>query len=51
MQSDVTNPETNGYLTTKEDENENFLSGSKNYRLHLPKNVRASYLWSVVLYD
>lgn len=51
MQSNTPNPGTTSYLTTKEDKDGNFLSGSKNYHIHLPAGIPASNFWSLVLYD
>lgn len=51
MQSDVPGPGTTSYLTTKEDSNGNYLSGSKTYKLHLPANIPASNFWALTLYS
>lgn len=51
MQSNTPGPGTTSYLTTKEDKDGNFLSGSSTYRLHLPPKFTASNFWSLVLYS
>ena len=51
MQSNEPGPGTTSYLTTKEDAQGNFLSGSKTYKLHLPAGIPASNFWSLVLYS
>lgn len=39
------------YPSTFVDADGNFLSGSKTYKLHLPKDVPAAIFWSVTAYD
>lgn len=39
------------YLTTFKDASGQPLSGSRNYRLHLPPNIPAAIFWSTTLYD
>jgi hypothetical protein len=39
------------YLTTFKDSDGRFLSGARNYRLHLPAHVPAAIFWSATLYD
>lgn len=39
------------YVTTFKDADNQFLDGSKSYRLHLPANIPAAIFWSVTLYD
>jgi hypothetical protein len=51
MQSNIPAPGTTSYLTTKEDRNGNFLSGSRTYKLHLPAGIPASNFWSLTLYS
>ena len=38
-------------ITISYDSNRCLLEGGKKYKLHLPKNIPASYFWSVVVYD
>lgn len=51
MQSNVPGPGTTSYLTTKEDSNGHFLSGSGTYKLHLPAGIPASNFWALTLYS
>ena len=51
MQSNTPGPGTTSYLTTKEDKDGNFLSGSNTYKLHLDAGIPASNFWSLVLYS
>ena len=51
MQSNTPGPGTTSYLTTKEDINGDFLSGSQTYKLHIPSGIPASNFWSLVLYS
>ncbi|HVY05645.1 MAG TPA: DUF1254 domain-containing protein [Burkholderiales bacterium] len=39
------------YPATFVDANGDFLSGSRAYKLHLPKNIPAKLFWSVTIYD
>ena len=39
------------YAINATDSNGNYLDGSKNYKLNMPKNVPAKDFWSVVVYD
>jgi hypothetical protein len=39
------------YLTTFKDSDGRFLSGARNYCLHLPAHVPAAIFWSATLYD
>ncbi len=39
------------YLWTPRDVNDEFLDGSKNYRLHIPANIPVKNFWSAVIYD
>ena len=51
MQSNIPGPGTTSYLTTKQDKDGDFLSGSRTYKLHLPAGVPASNFWSLTLYS
>lgn len=39
------------YLECFKDKNGNWLTGSKNYKLHIPSNVPATQFWSISVYD
>jgi hypothetical protein len=39
------------YPSSYMDSDGNFLSGSNNYKLHLPPNIPAALFWSVTVYD
>ena len=39
------------YMGAHTDDNDNYLDGSKTYKLHLPKDIPINNFWSVTLYD